>query len=225
MFMHVTLKMAEKCKWLSLSYYADSGHKNSNQPLHHRQIMFLTFCAPPPRPLCLSPLPLSAQLPDLPTLLPSRQVPESVSVSMCMWLILCVCVRACLERGFACGGSGKSWEPADEYHPHPELHSLLWTRAHSPAAFQTCGPRARSRSHARLQKWAVTHSGQPTQMQNWAPRCKTRHPDAHIHGPNLTSRLPHTDILNRIPGIGSFSHLTHYKQALEPFFYLTNMSL
>lgn len=64
---------------------------------------FWQFCAPPPRPLCLSPLPLSAQLPDLPTLLPSRQVPESVSVSMCMWLILCVC--ACVfGKGFCLWG-------------------------------------------------------------------------------------------------------------------------
>lgn len=58
---------------------------------------------------------------------------------------------------------------------------------------------------------------------------KTSYTDARkgseMHTHTHTHTGIYTGILNRIPEIGFFSHLTHYKPGLEPFLFLTSMSL
>lgn len=169
---HVTLRLAEKCKWLSLSYYVDSGAVTGNQPLHRRQIMFLTLLGCfSPRPLCLSPLPLSAQLPDLSTLLLSRQVPESEC--QCMWLILwvCACVfgkRSCLWRKWQVMRASW-WVSPSSGAPFIAVNKGPFTRRFFKPVDPGQGP---ALTHAYRSELSLT--------QDNLHKCKIGHPDAKM---------------------------------------------
>lgn len=184
-----------------------SAGGNKNESLHHQPLIATFYHV-----FLLSPyfsFTFALVHPTLPPKTPIhillffRQVP----VSVCEHVFMCVWWEGFLLKEVA---SHKSQLMSITL--LPERHSSPCTRAHSPTALHARGPqehRARSHTHTHLQRWTVTHSRHPTQMPEWAPRCRI---NTYIY------TLLHTGILNRNPGIGCFSHLTHYKHALEPFF-------
>lgn len=113
----------------------------------------------------------------------------------------------CVRWEAPAGGSGRSQEPADEYRPHPELHSSPSTRAHSRCCF----------SHS----WTPESPGHvPTLARSLAlaeVTCRSlKTPYAHARKKRSPRCRQARD--NRNPGIGCYSHLTHYTQeTLGPF--------